>query len=74
MEDKTKIIERLLEKGHITAEEAVVLLTKEVQYVYSQVYPWYPYNPYVPPYVITCSSSNSMPITIGGPYSSTASN
>ncbi len=61
--NKIDIIQRLLDERHITAKEALVLMEKEVQYIYTERTTW-PYWPitsygtgdYVPqlPYT-TCS-------------------
>lgn len=46
--NKIDIIQRLLDDRHITAKEALVLMQKEVEYVYYPQYQWpyIPYNPY----------------------------
>lgn len=55
---KSEIVQRLLEDSHITAEEAVILLSQN-QVTY---YPYYPYNPndtmnpYEPPFIITSNT------------------
>ena len=52
---KSKIVQRLLEDSHITAEEAVILLSQN-QVTY---YPYYPNdtgNPYEPPFIITSNT------------------
>lgn len=45
----TEIVQKLLEKGHISAEEAIILLKAEIgstkQNVQYPTYPDYPYNP-----------------------------
>jgi len=52
---KSEIVQRLLEDSHITAEEAVILLSQN-QVTY---YPYYPNdtgNPYEPPFIITSNT------------------
>lgn len=53
---KAEIVQRLLEDSHITAEEAVILLSQN-QVTY---YPYNPIdttkNPYEPPFEITCNT------------------
>ena len=44
MKTKPEIVERLLENGHITAEEAVVLL-KEAEFIEKPSIKQYPYEP-----------------------------
>ena len=51
---KTKIIERLLESKHITVEEAVILLEKEVVQVPINQPIYYPPIWYQNPYEVTC--------------------
>lgn len=49
----TSIVQELLEKGHITAEEALVLLKAELNKPCCPVFPIAPYNPpspYNPPF------------------------
>jgi len=50
MKTKAQIVQELLEKDQITAEDAVVLLmgsAKEKEYIYvPQPYPFIPHNPY----------------------------
>ena len=59
--NKIDIIQRLLDERHITAKEALVLMEKEIQYIYTErtTWPWPIYGgtgDYVPqiPYT-TCS-------------------
>lgn len=44
---KSEIITRLIKDGHITIEEAVILMEKEIVYMKD------PFNPYIPPLVWT---------------------
>ena len=53
--NKAVIIQRLLEGNHITAEEAVILLSEN----HVVIHPYYPNdtrNPYNPPYIVTCNT------------------
>lgn len=67
MKTKAEIVQDLLDKGHITAQDAVVLLmgSKEKEYVYVPTYPTVPYNPYPPfytdpfPYRVTCGIAST---------------
>ena len=58
---KASIVQRLLDEGHITAEEAVVLLNN----VQEQSITWIPYtpsettNPYNPPFEPYCTTSTA---------------
>lgn len=45
MKTKAEIVQELLNSGKLSAADAVVLLTKEVEYIY------YPSVPYIQPYV-----------------------
>jgi hypothetical protein len=52
---KAEIIQRLLEGNHITAEEAVILLSEN----HAVVHPYSPHDPrdpYNPPFEITCNT------------------
>ena len=44
---KHEIIQRLLDKMQITAEEAMVLLVTEKEYISYPLYNPYPYNPLI---------------------------
>lgn len=50
MKTKAEIVQSLLNEGKLSAEDAVVLLMKDVQYIYIQTpqpsYPNYPLNPF----------------------------
>ena len=48
---KAKIVQRLLDEKHITAEEAVILLSETHHYTYPAVK-----NPLDPPHEITCKN------------------
>ena len=50
---KAEIVQRLIEGNHITAEEAVILLSEHI-YHYS---PNSTKNPYDPPFEITCNTN-----------------
>lgn len=58
---KASIVQRLLDEGHITAEEAVVLLNN----IQEPNITWIPYtpsettNPYNPPFVPYCTTSTT---------------
>ena len=55
---KAEIVQRLLENNHITAEEAVVLLSQN-QVTQVTLPPYSPNstkNPYEPPFEITCNT------------------
>jgi hypothetical protein len=55
---KAEIVQRLLENNHITAEEAVVLLSQN-QVTQVTLHPYSPNstkNPYEPPFEITCNT------------------
>lgn len=64
---KSEIVTRLIKEGHITIEEAVILMEKEVIYLpQSQpLAPIQPYNPYTPPYWI--GGPGTVSITYGIP-------
>jgi len=49
---KAEIVQRLIEKSHITAEEAVILLSEQIHYHT----PNSTKNPYDPPFEITCNT------------------
>lgn len=55
---KAQIVQRLLEQNHINAEEAVILLMTDREYVTvpSPVYPYKPFNPTNPPYYYMTST------------------
>lgn len=59
---KSEIIQRLLDKKHISVEEAMTLMMSEKETQYIQVpipqnpNPWHPNNPFIPYY--TTSTSN----------------
>ena len=54
--NKADIIQRLLEAGHITVAEAMILMSQDP----TPMQPYYPQpwndktNPYDPPYYVTC--------------------
>lgn len=53
---KTQIIQKLLDERHITAEEALILLKVEKEYVY---YPYYPnYYPATPVWTTLSTGDN----------------
>ena len=52
---KAEIVQRLLEDNHITAQEAVILLSQD-QVVVHRYSPNSTKNPYDPPYEITCEN------------------
>jgi hypothetical protein len=56
MKTKAQIVQELLDKRYITAEDAVVLLSPDKEYIYlPQPEPVYPWNPYVTnPFTVTC--------------------
>ena len=69
---KAEIVQKLLDAGHITAEEAVVLLTNEnyngITYIpYNPYYPnkpdwtYDPYRPGTPWYTTSTNGTNSEP-------------
>lgn len=76
MKTKSEIVERLLNEKQITAEEAVVLLTGEKEYVYhfpQPIYPSYPNYWYVNPfpYTITYTVADTAgSITLNSPNES----
>jgi len=55
---KSEIVQRLLEDSHITAEEAVILLSQNqvTYYPYNPYYPNETRNPYEPPFIITSNT------------------
>lgn len=62
---KSEIVTRLIKEGHITIEEAIVLMEKETIYLpqtqpFNPVTPLQPYNPYNPynPYWYTTGDIN----------------
>lgn len=54
--NKAEIIQRLLEKGHITVAEAMTLMTTEVQTVYYQTPYQFPSTKMDPPWEVTCDT------------------
>lgn len=74
MKTKAQIVQRLLEEKKIDAEEAVILLMTDKEYVpVAQPYPYpiYPAAPFQPfwyvdprPYVTYCATSNEPGITV----------
>lgn len=64
---KVKLLERLVQQGTITLEEALGLMEKEKEYIYPSFYS--PYTPYVgpnwiqpndiPSYIVTCDTKVS---------------
>lgn len=55
---KSDIIQRLLEAGHINAEEAMTLIMQDPQpQITYPVPPQQPLDPYMPPYEITCTGN-----------------
>lgn len=61
MRSRAEIVQELLDKKLITAEDAVVLLmnSSEKEYVYVPVYPAAPYNPspWQSPFIVTCQEN-----------------
>ncbi len=61
---KAEIVQELLDKGHITAEKAVVLLTNEskggITYIPYQPNPYWPTEPNIPsqPWYTTTNTNN----------------
>lgn len=57
---KEQIVAELLEKKHITTEEAACLLQKEIVYVpQTPVYPTYPWNPWTNQPIITYANNSN---------------
>ena len=53
---KAEIVQRLIEESHITAEEAVILLSEQIHY-YPPNTTKNPYDPpFEPPFEITCNT------------------
>lgn len=52
--EKSEIIQRLLDQGHITVAEAMTLMTTEVQTVYYQTPYQFPPTRMDPPWEVTC--------------------
>jgi len=50
---KAEIVQRLIEESHITAEEAVILLSEQIHYHTPNTTK----NPYDPPFEITCNTN-----------------
>jgi len=50
---KAEIVQRLIEESHITAEEAVILLSEQIHYYPPNITK----NPYDPPFEITCNTN-----------------
>lgn len=70
MKTKAQIVQELLEKKLITAEDAVVLLMGDKEYIYIPTFPPQPVYPAWPiqPWVVTCANGGN-PQPIPGPYS-----
>lgn len=49
MKTKVQIIQELLESSKITAEDAMVLLMKDPEFIYIPQVPIYPQYPFTPP-------------------------
>jgi hypothetical protein len=63
----SSIVQSLLEKGHITAEEALVLLKAELNRTTYPITPIMPYSPPIPslpnlPFSPTCPNNPNSPI------------
>jgi hypothetical protein len=54
--NKSDVIQRLLDQGHITVAEAMTLMTTEVQTVYYQNPPQYISRKMDPPWEVTCNT------------------
>jgi hypothetical protein len=55
---KAEIVQRLIEESHITAEEAVILLSEQIHYHTPNYHtPNITKNPYDPPFEITCNTN-----------------
>jgi len=54
--NKSDIIQRLLEQGHITVAEAMTLMATEVQTVFYQSPYQHPSTRLDPPWEVTCST------------------
>jgi hypothetical protein len=69
-ETVSSIVQGLLERGHITAEEALVLLKAELNRTTCPIAPIMPYNPPIPslpnpPFSPTCPSAPQIWYTSG---------
>lgn len=80
---KTELVKKLLMEGHITFEQAISLLEKEVkiEYIYvpqviqpQPVYPYSPTLPYPGPIWVTCDSDNITGISNPSAWTLTAHN
>ena len=54
---KAEIVQRLIEESHITAEEAVILLSEQISEQIHYYPPNITKNPYDPPFEITCNTN-----------------
>ena len=54
---KAEIVQRLIGESHITAEEAVILLSEQISKQIHYYPPNTTKNPYDPPFEITCNTN-----------------